>query len=102
MKNHEKRAKKDDIRRNDTFILIDSPSWRNPQHLDMESLRDILDVSSDSSSNVYAFKFKNQDTDPRLPPDAKKLEKSIELAVDDNFLYVWVKNRWKRIPLSSF
>jgi len=104
MKNHDKKAQKGDIKRNNTFIVVDSPGWRDPQHLDIESLRDIMEIGSgsDSSANVYVYKFKNQDEQPNIPPRSHKLDKNLELAVDNNFLYVWVKNRWKRIPLSEF
>jgi len=58
--------------------------------------------TSVSSSNIHLVEFENQDTNPALPRHARKLDINLELAIDDNFLYVWIKNRWKRIPLSSF
>ena len=106
MKKHDKKVKKDNIKKDDAFFIVDSPGWREPAHMDLGSLRDILDIPSiigtDSSANVFAYRFKDQDTNPTLPPGTHKLDKSLELAVDDNFLYVWVKTRWKRIPLTEF
>jgi len=104
MKKHDKKVKKEQVKRDNTFILVDSPTWRSPEHLDLESLRDIMEISKGKNSfvNVFAYKFKDQDTEPTLPPGSHKLDKSLELAADDNFLYVWVKNRWKRIPLTEF
>lgn len=101
MRKHDKKARKENINK-DAFIIVDSPTWRQPQHMDIGSLCDMLNNREDSSSNVFVIKFKDQDTNPDLPPDVHKLDNKLELAVDDNFLYVWVKNRWKRISLSSF
>ena len=101
MRTHDKKIRKDQVKCSDTFITIDSPGWRNPQNLDIDSLRDILNISGESS-NVFVHEFKDQATDFSLPPGAHKLDKTLELSVDDNFLYVWVKNRWKRIPLTEF
>jgi hypothetical protein len=102
MKKHDKKIK-GPMGQNISFT-VDSPTWREPRHMDIGSLRDILDIPNkvDSSVNIFAYKFKNQDIEPTLPPGSHKLDKSLELAVDDNFLYVWVKHRWKRIPLSEF
>jgi hypothetical protein len=104
MRKHEKKVKKEHVKKDETFILVDSPTWRDPRNLDIGSLRDILDIPNklDPSANVFAYKFKDQDTDPEIPPGSHKLDKSLELAADDNYLYVWVKNRWKRIPLTEF
>ena len=99
MRKYAKKVQKDV---GNVFIIVDSPSWRQPQHMNIESLCNMLNEHQDSSANVFVIKFKDQDTNPKLPPDACKLDKKLELAVDDNFLYVWVKNRWKRIPLTKF
>jgi len=104
MKKHDKKIKKEHIKMPDTFFVIDSPTWRDPGHMDLGSLQEVLEIPKkfDSSTNVFAYKFKDQDTNPELPPGTHKLDKSLELAADDNFLYVWVKTRWKRIPLTEF
>ena len=103
MRKHDKKIKKEHVqKKGDTFFTVDSPSWRSPRQMDLESLRGVLDIPKDSSANVVAYKFKDQDTNPTLPPGTHKLDKSLEMAVDDNFLYVWIKNRWKRIPLNEF
>ena len=102
MKKHDKKIKKEHIQKKDeTFFTVDSPSWRNPRQMDLGSLRQVLEIPDglDSSANVVVYKLKDQDTNPTLPPVTHKIDKSLELAVDDNFLYVWVKNRWKRIWL---
>jgi len=99
MKKHSKKVKKEHIKKEETFFEVDSLGWRHPEQMSIGDLGEILDI--DSSSNVISYKFKDQDTNPTLPPDAQKLS-NLDLAADDNFLYVWVKNRWKRIPLSEF
>lgn len=99
MKKHIKKAKVEQLKKAETFFEIDSLGWRHPEQLSLGELSQLLDV--DTSANVISYKFKNQDTNPELPPDATKLS-NMEVAADDNFLYVWVKNRWKRIPLSEF
>ena len=104
MRKHDKKIKKEHIKTDDAFFIIDSPSWRTPGSIDIGSLREILEIpnAKNSSANVFVYKFKDQDNDPTLPPGTTKLDKNLELAVDDNFLYIWIKNRWKRVPLSEF
>ena len=95
-----KKIKIDKKQNSNVFFTVDSPGWRKPEELDIGSLREMLDV--DTSANVIAYEFKNQDKFPELPPNAHKLEGSLEVAADDNYLYVWIVNRWKRIPLTEF
>ncbi|MCK9446885.1 hypothetical protein M0Q50_08560 [bacterium] len=40
-------------------------------------------------------------SDNKLPKDAIKIPK-MYISADDNYLYIWVKDKWKRIPLSEF
>jgi len=109
MRKYDKKIEKQFVNSPDIFFTVDSPSWRNPAMMDISTLCSVLNISDnveeflkDSSTNVFAYEFKDQDVDPTLPPGTSKLDKSLELAVDDNFLYVWIKSRWKRIPLSLF
>lgn len=83
------------------FLTVDSPGWRTPEDIDIASLVDYLDIPNDSSSNVISHEFKQQDKHFEVPPDAKKLTQ-LDLAADNNFLYIWSNNRWKRIPLTEF
>ena len=84
----------------EVFITVDSPGWRKPEQLDIDSLREMLNL--ESTANVTVYEFKNQDKFPELPPNTHKIEANLQIASDDNYLYVWVKGRWKRIPLTEF
>jgi len=93
MKKHIRKTKGSDIKKRDTFIEVDSQSWRQPEYLSIEELEKTLD----SSANIRSVSFNGK----YLPPDANHLT-GLEVATDENFLYVWVKTHWKRIPLSEF
>jgi len=84
----------------DMFIHVDSPKWRMPKEISVEDFKKLINAKFDV--NVIAYKFKDQDKFPQIPPNTHKLESKIELAVDDNFLYVWVNDRWKRLSLNEF
>jgi len=85
------------------FITVNSPTWRQPQELDIKALGELLDLNiSDVVVNISAVEFEDQDTSINRPPNTYPIDTDIKMAMDKNFLYVWVNGRWKRIPLSTF
>ena len=80
----------------DIFIIVDSHSWRKPDEIDIEALGDLLEV------NVGIVDFIDQDVSINRPPETYPVDTKLHLSADQNFLYVWVKDRWKRIPLAEF
>lgn len=52
--------------------------------------------------SVFGEPFNNQDVSINLPPKNASEVLAMHIAVDDNYLYVWVKNRWKRTLLSNW
>jgi len=87
-----------------TFIEIESKNWKRSRMLSLENLGGLLEVKVQdiSDRNVTSVEFTNQEEFPQLPPNAKKVNTRTHIAVDENYLYVWVPslNRWKRTMLS--
>jgi len=86
----------DKRQKGNVFISVNSPSWRQPSNIDIDALSDLLNI------NVSAVEFEDQDCSINRPPDTFPIDTNLKLAADKNFLYVWTKDRWKRIPLSEF
>ena len=63
------------------YVQVSTKNSKRP--VDM-SLGDIIELSTN-----------------KLPNDAVKIPK-MYISADDNYLYIWVKNCWKRVPLSDF
>ena len=89
-----------------TFIEIESKSWKRSRMLSLENLNGVLsvEVADVKDRNVTSVVFKNQEENPESPPGTFKVDTKTHIAVDDNYLYVWVpsKKRWKRVILSSW
>jgi hypothetical protein len=89
------------------YVPVDSKNWRRPRALTLESLAGVLNVKVNEDivdRNVTSVEYVNQESNPELPPNTFKINTRTHIAVDDNYLYVWVPslNRWKRIILSSW
>lgn len=124
-----KKIKSEEIVNSDTFIEIDSYSWRNPQHISVEELLrsvthpkcDIekhidkktividphtLNIKVDDSllndSNVIHDPLKKSNINPFKPPKDASNGPYLHLRSDENYLYIWVGNRWKRVLLSEW
>lgn len=94
-----------EINKDKTFIQIDSGDWRKPYILSIERLGETLQIKLDrdlSNFNVTSVKFDNQNFVPERSPESLPITNKSHLAVDENYLYIWVpqSNRWKRVPLS--
>ena len=81
-----------DINLDTTYVSIDSNVWQGNYDLSLRQLLDLLNKHN-SIGNVVNVK-----------PDVSKLPENLELrqtyiAVSENYLYIWVNNKWKKIPL---
>lgn len=84
-----------------TFVSLESDAFRYPMNLSLIDFTELLDIKF-NPANVILTDFSNQGINKTLPPGARSLDSKLELASDDNFLYIWKKDKWKRIPLSDF
>jgi hypothetical protein len=91
-----------------TFVRLDNISFKRPVSISLEKMGQILTLKIEddlfSEKNVSSLTFGGQDLDPALPPTACKVAQETQIAVDDNYLYIWVEklSRWKRILLSDW
>jgi hypothetical protein len=96
----------------DIFIEVDYPAWPRTCALTLEILNNTLQVKANEQyideklrdQNVTSVEFINQNIDPSLPPNTFPVNVKTHIAVDENYLYVWVpiSNKWKRILLSDW
>lgn len=84
------------------FVQTESKLWTKPKMMSLDKIIDIVD--DELNINVNAVIFNKEDITQNLPPDTMSLDVSAHIAVDTNYLYVWVPQtkRWKRIPLSEW
>jgi len=97
----------DNVNLSSLFVTLDSKNWKRPRTLSLENLGGVLNIKFEedlSERNVTSVEFINQDEFPTLPPNTFKVNTRTHIAVDENYLYVWVTslNKWKRIILSSW
>lgn len=92
----------DDI--SNILVSIDSVSWKRPRILTLENLAGYLNVKVEGDINVTAVDYVDQGKIPELPPNTFPVNSRAYIAIDDNYLYVWVEsqNRWKRTILSEW
>jgi len=87
---------------NKSYFEVDGVGWRSPTHISIKSAMDLMELDIPPEANVKLVTFDDQDTSINRPPSTYSLSNNLHLSVDENFLYVWVNERWKRIPLSNF
>jgi len=90
-----------------TFIKVDSNDFKRPMAISATGLGKILNLRLDAdldSKNVSGLQFKGQDQDPRMNPEQIPIDNKVFIAIDENFLYIWVSivKKWKRIPLGDW
>lgn len=91
-----------------SFLLVDSPEFKKPSIITLEKIAGILQIKVNEDllkeRNVTAVEIGLQEAKPSLPPGTFSVVPQTHIAVDDNYLYVWVQkqNRWKRIVLSDW
>lgn len=90
------------------YIEITSPAWRSPEKMEIGELAKKVSkhikLDTNDKESFLLEKFKDQDISYYTPPQNKLEGKPLIAAMDENYLYVWVKKqkKWKRIPLSDW
>jgi len=101
-----------DIDKSTVFIAVDSVSWRTPNKISVQNLLDSVIIDPCTlkievhkhyiAPSVFGEPYVNQNISYNsLPKNASELS-AMHLAVDDNYLYVWSGNRWKRTSLLTW
>lgn len=88
---------KDLIDKSQTYVQIDSPRFKQPGYISLDLFEELME----NSNNIKLFEFGNQDTSINKKPDIKSL-KNLDMSVDENYLYIWMNNKWKRIALLDY
>jgi len=90
------------------LIPIDSANWKTSRTISLNDFRTLI-LDPDSlkivfKPTVFAKKFIDQDASINRPPKTYPIDNSLHLAVDENYLYIWIeKNKsWKRILISDY
>ena len=102
-----------DVNKSEVFIAIDSPSWRFPYKISLENLIDNISIDPHTlkievpaqhfiTPNVFSEKFIDQNILYYKPPRDASILTGVHMCIDDNYLYIWVENRWKRAQLSQW
>jgi len=74
----------------------------DPCTLKIKVNEDFFVIPSIVAPSVFGEVYTNQNRLYNLPPkDASKLS-GIHMVANENHLYIWVGNRWKRTPLSEW
>jgi hypothetical protein len=77
-----------------SYIPIDNNAWGRSKVLSLQELSDLLSKNYGRGiGNVI-----NVTPDVSSAPHGLDLIQSY-IAIDENYLYVWVKGRWKKVPM---
>jgi hypothetical protein len=68
--------------------------------INKESLKVEINPLFKITPSVHDSTYSNQDIDYNIPPKNASILTGMHLAADQNYLYVWVNDRWKRCLLS--
>ena len=68
--------------------------------INKESLKVEVNPLFRITPSVHDSHYSNQDIDYNIPPENASILTGMHLAADQNYLYVWVNDRWKRCLLS--
>lgn len=89
------------------FLTVESKSWKRPKPLTLENLGGVLNVKLNediSEKNVTAIKYAEQEDHPEMPPNTHEIDNKTYIAIDENYLYVWISSlkKWKRALISTW
>lgn len=71
-------------------------------YLDPSTLKVKVKFPPVDAPEVFYETFNNQDSSYYIPPKSGSRSPGLTLMTDENYLYIWVGNRWKRTPLSEW
>lgn len=70
--------------------------------IDPDTLKIKVNTNILSTPSVFSERFIDQHINYKRPPINAKKVTGMHLMTDNNYLYVWIENRWKRIPLNEY
>ena len=77
----------------EVFIPLYGKGWRSPQSISLKSLLNQLGHTPEKVSEAI-------ENIPE-PPNGAIMKESF-IAIDENYLYVWIGDKWKRTILSEW
>lgn len=78
------------------FIELTCIGKRSPSYVNIKSLLDLGNFNY-SDSNIQIVEMDDSDVSTNI-----NLPLPLKISIDENFLYVWTNDKWKRVPLSEF
>lgn len=90
-----------------SYLKVEGIDFKRPVAISASDLSKVLlgEVNEDMArKNVSAVEFNGQDVDPKKKPEEIRVTDQINIAIDDNYLYIWVPSlkKWKRIMLGDW
>lgn len=91
-----------------TMVQIDNQSFRQPKIISVAGMAHSLNVQFSKElvkdRNLSILEFDSQEIEPEESPNPEAIVQKTFMAIDENFLYVWIPSlkKWKRIPLSNW
>lgn len=81
---------------------ISSDIDNNTLIIDKKTLKIKVNSQLLITPSVHSDLYSNQSMNYNLPPINASVFSGVHLAVDENYLYIWINNRWKRCLLSTW
>jgi hypothetical protein len=90
-----------------SYVLVDNSGFKAPHVISVENIGKSLGLKIEgdlSAMNVSSVEMTGQESNPALPPDSVSFIPKTHIAVDENYLYVWIPkiSKWKRLLLSDW
>ena len=118
------------LNNDNTYIPVDSNVWKSPNKISISDIVSVIQTAKLSEQidnisivvdietgklkvvfptivnypkhNVFYEPFIDHNVSiNRLPKNTIDIS-SMHMCIDENYLYIWVKNKWKRIPLCDW
>lgn len=128
--NRQKKISVENLNKSNVFIELNSTEWRQSEIISVEDLLNQsgnfqkYDISKDidkktividphtlkikindsftNDSNVFNEPLNSGNINPYNPPRDVSSNIQLHLRSNENYLYVWVGNRWKRVKLEEW
>jgi len=81
---------------------ISSDIDNNTLIIDKDTLKVKVNSSILSVPSVFSEPYSNQNISYNLPPKDTSVLSGVHMVVDQNYVYIWTGNRWKRALLSAW
>ena len=104
----DKRIETNNIDIESTVVRIDAQSFRQPGVISIKDIANSINLQFSEDAikykNLSIVEFNSQESEPLIQPNPDSFIQKTYMAIDDNYLYVWIPNlnKWKRILLSDW